>query len=254
MPGGAGRFGQGGLGQAGRFGLRRAGRGGAGRFGLRAPGAGRRRRAGPASSRPSRSLRGGARSPRRAARLAAAAIETHPRRDPRPPGAPGRRARVPPLARPPSSPRRCAMALALAALAAVEPTCGVGYQQVSGEEPPAGVPAPAPAPASLPAAPGLQPGPWPTRRRGLAGRAGPGRPAGRAGPDPSRPRVGPGRREKPCPRRPGASLGGRVPESEPGPARSPGPGGLGVPFPCAGWRSWGGEGGREMEGNEAERD
>lgn len=40
------------------------------------------------------------------------------------------------LSRSPSFPEACcAMALALAALAAVEPACGTGYQQVSGPEP-----------------------------------------------------------------------------------------------------------------------
>lgn len=48
------------------------------------------------------------------------------------------------------------MALALAALAAVEPACGTGYQQVS---------RPGLAPPRLPPA---------TRRQGFAGRAGPG--------------------------------------------------------------------------------
>lgn len=60
------------------------------------------------------------------------------------------------LSRSPSFPEAsCAMALALAALAAVEPACGSGYQQVSG---------PRPAPPRPPPA---------TRRPGFAGRAGP---------------------------------------------------------------------------------
>lgn len=101
------------------------------------------------------------------------------------------------LARSPSFPAAgCAMALALAALAAVEPACGSRYQQVSSAQ---CLPGPA-----LPAGrfrPPLRPRLWPTRCRGLAGRAGPGR-AGRApGSNSRRPRAGP------VPPPPGPGLG-----------------------------------------------
>lgn len=101
------------------------------------------------------------------------------------------------LARSPSFPAAgCAMALALAALAAVEPACGSRYQQVSSAQ---CLPGPA-----LPAGrfrPPLRPRLWTTRCRGLAGRAGPGR-AGRApGSNSRRPRAGP------VPPPPGPGLG-----------------------------------------------
>lgn len=96
------------------------------------------------------------------------------------------------------------MALALAALAAVEPACGSRYQQVSSAEswprPPASGPGPPTPDPALPAGRfrRLWPSLWPTRRRGLAGRAGPGR----APRWDSRPP-----RARPIPLRPGAALG-----------------------------------------------
>lgn len=180
-----------------------------GEGGGRAGGASRGRGGGAAASSacppppqgPCRSLRGGgAHSPRRAARLAAAAAnETHRGASPAAPSALRPRRRVP-RARSP----------ALLPCGRLRHGVGVGgaggggaglRQPVPAGEPRRVLPRPPALPAGRlrPFRPSLRP----TRRRGSAGRAGPGR-AGRApGCDSRPPRAGP------SPPRPGAGPGGR---------------------------------------------
>lgn len=122
---------------------RRAGRGRGRRRAQAGPGAGRRRSAVTSSPPPPRGPRrsvggrGGAHSP-----SGAAGAESRGRRPPSeaPPGLPARPGRTPAALQPARSPRfpaaGRAMALALAALAAVEPACGSRYQQLQNEEEP----------------------------------------------------------------------------------------------------------------------
>lgn len=126
----------------------------------------------------------------------------------------------------------CAMALALAALAAVEPACGNGYQQVSNESlpgpgPRTPIPWPCPARRPLQAAP-ARPVANSTPRLGRprwawTGRSGPGlgfeAAAGRTGPS----AISGGGKTSAC-RVSSISHGGRVPESEPATLRRQRPG------------------------------